>query len=73
MVWNPTFISYDTVTVMEETGIPHEMAASQSVHEFYTPQLQRPFLINVYFLPSVLRKHKFSLMMEIFKEPGWPY
>ena len=44
VVWNPPFISKDYVTVIEDdlTGIPHKMPVGLSVHEFYTPQIQRP-------------------------------
>ena len=42
VVWVLCFISNDSVTVMEDdrTGNPTKMSAGQSVHEFYTPQLQ---------------------------------
>ena len=43
-VWNPPFISKDSITVIEDdwTGNPHKMPVGLSVHEFYTPQLLRP-------------------------------
>ena len=43
VVWNPPFISKDSVTVIEDdwTGTPHKMPACLSVHKFYTPQLLR--------------------------------
>ena len=44
MVWNPPLISKYSVIVIEDdwTGTPHKMPAGLSVHEIYTPQLQRP-------------------------------
>ena len=44
VVWNPPFISKDYVTVIEGdcTGTTHKMPVGLSVHESYTPQLQRP-------------------------------
>ena len=74
VVWNPPFISKDYVTVIEDdwTGTPHKMPVGMSVHEFYTPQLQRPessFFSNV--LGKIQCKTHRKLLLYDFMQFKW--